>query len=63
MITDGEQTRFDFNLSFYGHLSGISLEPESQENLVRLHDQRGKHEIIGELAASTGSVQLKNLED
>src|SRR5437868_8156608 len=26
VITDGEQTRFDFNLSFYGFLEGITLE-------------------------------------
>ena len=25
VITDGEQTRFDFNLSFYGFLEGIIL--------------------------------------
>ena len=28
VITDGEQTRLDFNLSFYGFLSGISTEPD-----------------------------------
>ena len=54
-ISDGEQTRFDFNLSFYGYLQGILMEQES----VRLHgppahDQRGKHEIVGELAAPGG---------
>ena len=26
LITDGEQTRFDFNLSFYGYLEGLNLE-------------------------------------
>ena len=26
VVTDGEQTRFDFNLSFYGYLTGIELE-------------------------------------
>ena len=26
VITDGEQTRLDFNLSFYGYLEGIALE-------------------------------------
>ena len=26
VITDGEQTRLDFNLSFYGYLSGIERE-------------------------------------
>ena len=25
VISDGEQTRLDFNLSFYGFLSGISM--------------------------------------
>ena len=25
-ISDGEQTRFDFNLSFYGFLHGIQIE-------------------------------------
>lgn len=55
VITDGEQTRFDFNLSFYGHLSGISLEPESPRKFgPPAHDQRGKHEIIGELNAPNG---------
>lgn len=55
VITDGEQTRFDFNLSFYGHLSGISLEPESPRKFgPPAHDQRGKHEIIGELTAPNG---------
>src|ERR1700677_513138 len=29
VITDGEQTRLDFNLSFYGHFAGISPEPPS----------------------------------
>ena len=26
VITDGEQTRFDFNLSFYAYLEGLELE-------------------------------------
>lgn len=29
VITDGEQTRLDFNLSFYGFLEGIQLEGAS----------------------------------
>lgn len=29
VITDGEQTRLDFNLSFYGFLNGIELESAS----------------------------------
>lgn len=49
-ITDGEQTRFDFNLSFYGHLEGIAMEPASPRRFgPPAHDQRGKHEVIGEL--------------
>ena len=45
VITDGEQTRLDFNLSFYGHLEGISLEPESPRRFgPPAHDQRGKHQ-------------------
>jgi 5-methyltetrahydropteroyltriglutamate--homocysteine methyltransferase len=55
VITDGEQTRLDFNLSFYGFLEGIELE----QSLARrfgppAHDQRGKHRIIGELRAPRG---------
>lgn len=56
-ITDGEQTRFDFNLSFYGHLEGIALEPASPRNFgPPAHDQRGKHEIDGELKAKPGGL-------
>lgn len=55
VITDGEQTRLDFNLSFYGHLNGISMEPESPRKFgPPAHDQRGKHEIIDELSAPNG---------
>src|SRR5262252_3513341 len=55
VITDGEQTRLDFNLSFYGFLEGVELE----QALTRRfgppgHDQRGKHAIIGELSAPRG---------
>ncbi len=55
VITDGEQTRFDFNLSFYGFIQGISLEPASPRRFgPPAHDQRGKHEITGELCAPRG---------
>jgi 5-methyltetrahydropteroyltriglutamate--homocysteine methyltransferase len=55
VITDGEQTRLDFNLSFYGFLSGI----EQNKDVPRkwgppAHDQRGKHKIVGELKAAKG---------
>ena len=55
VITDGEQSRLDFNLSFYGYLQGISVEPEAPRRWgPPAHDQRGKHEIVGELAAPHG---------
>jgi 5-methyltetrahydropteroyltriglutamate--homocysteine methyltransferase len=55
VITDGEQTRLDFNLSFYGYLEGIKQESESPRKWgPPAHDQRGKHEIIGELQAPRG---------
>jgi len=55
VITDGEQTRLDFNLSFYGFLKGI--EPNHAESRrwgPAAHDQRGKHSISGELHAPAG---------
>ncbi|HAM72754.1 MAG TPA: methionine synthase [Verrucomicrobiales bacterium] len=55
VITDGEQTRLDFNLSFYGHLEGISLESHPVRRWgPPAHDQRGKHAITGELRAPRG---------
>ncbi|MBL9115122.1 MAG: cobalamin-independent methionine synthase II family protein [Verrucomicrobiaceae bacterium] len=55
VITDGEQTRLDFNLSFYGFLEGISLEPASPRRFgPPAHDQRGKHLIIEALRAPHG---------
>lgn len=55
VITDGEQSRLDFNLSFYGFLEGIA-----QNSIVPrkwgppAHDQRGKHTIAGTLHAPRG---------
>ena len=55
VITDGEQTRLDFNLSFYGHLEGIELEDAPARRFgPPAHDQRGRHRVIGELAAPRG---------
>ena len=60
VISDGEQTRFDFNLSFYGHLDGIAMEAQSPRRFgPPAHDQRGKHQLIGQLKA--GLVQWKGL--
>jgi 5-methyltetrahydropteroyltriglutamate--homocysteine methyltransferase len=55
VITDGEQTRLDFNLSFYGYLDGIDRESAPGRRLgPPAHDQRGRHAIVGELAAPDG---------
>jgi 5-methyltetrahydropteroyltriglutamate--homocysteine methyltransferase len=55
VITDGEQTRLDFNLSFYGFLEGIELETEPPRRFgPPAHDQRGKHTVVGKLCAPRG---------
>lgn len=55
VITDGEQTRLDFNLSFYGFLEGIEANGYSPRRWgPPAHDQRGKHTITGQLAAPRG---------
>ena len=55
VITDGEQTRLDFNLSFYGYLEGIELEGVSPRRFgPPAHDQRGKHKVVGQLRAPRG---------
>lgn len=55
VITDGEQTRLDFNLSFYGYLEGLELESASPRKFgPPAHDQRGKHAITGDLRAPRG---------
>ena len=54
-ISDGEQTRLDFNLSFYGFLEELAPEPPSRRRFGPPgHDQRGKHQVIGPLAAPHG---------
>ena len=55
VITDGEQTRLDFNLSFYGFLTGIELEDQTPRRFgPPAHDQRGKHAIVDEINAPQG---------
>jgi 5-methyltetrahydropteroyltriglutamate--homocysteine methyltransferase len=55
VITDGEQTRLDFNLSFYGWLAGIEHEVAQPRRFGPPgHDQRGRHRIISELTAPRG---------
>jgi 5-methyltetrahydropteroyltriglutamate--homocysteine methyltransferase len=61
VITDGEQTRLDFNLSFYGFIEGIELESAPPRRFgPPAHDQRGKHLVTGELSAARG---LGTVED
>ena len=55
VVTDGEQTRLDFNLSFYGYMEGIALESVSPRRFgPPAHDQRGRHPVTGELRAPRG---------
>ena len=55
VITDGEQGRFDFNLSFYAFVEGLELEDAPPRRFgPPLHDQRGTHRVAGELRAPRG---------
>lgn len=63
IITDGEQSRLDFNLSFYGYLQGI----QPNERPLRVfgppaHDQRGKHDIVDEISAPRGLGVVEEYE-
>jgi len=63
VITDGEQTRFDFNLSFYAFLDGLELERVPRRRLgPPAHDQRGLHRIVGELRAPRGLGVVEEFE-
>jgi len=55
VVTDGEQTRLDFNLSFYGFIEGIELESAPPRRFgPPAHDQRGKHQVTRPLRAPRG---------
>jgi 5-methyltetrahydropteroyltriglutamate--homocysteine methyltransferase len=63
VITDGEQGRFDFNLSFYARFEGLELERESPRRFgPPAHDQRGRHEIVGQLSAPRGLGAVEEFE-
>src|ERR1041385_1606914 len=63
VITDGEQTRLDFNLSFYGFLEGIELESAPPRRFgPPAHDQRGRHKVVGELRAPRGLGAVRDFE-
>src|SRR5687768_12197991 len=64
VITDGEQTRLDFNLSFYGYINGIEKnETETRKFGPAAHDQRGKNNIVSELTALNGLGAVKEFND
>ncbi len=55
VITDGEQTRTDFNLSFYTFLSGVELNRIAPRRFGPPgHDQRPVHRLTGVLSAPAG---------
>lgn len=63
VITDGEQTRLDFNLSFYGFIEGIELESAPLRRFgPPAHDQRGKHKVVGELRAPRGLGAVEDFQ-
>ncbi len=63
VISDGEQGRFDFNLSFYAYLEGLELESAPRRRWgPPAHDQRGKHALLGELRAPRGLGAVEEFE-
>ncbi len=63
VITDGEQTRLDFNLSFYGFIKGIQHSEEDTRKFgPPAHDQRGKNNIVGKLNAPGGLGAVKEFQ-
>jgi 5-methyltetrahydropteroyltriglutamate--homocysteine methyltransferase len=63
VISDGEQGRFDFNLSFYAYLDGLELEEAPRRRWgPPAHDQRGKHRLVGELSAPRGLGAVEEFE-
>ena len=64
VVTDGEQARYDFNLSFYAFLEGIEPDPFPRRRLgPPAHDQRPRHHILGELRAPRGLGVVEELRD
>lgn len=63
VVTDGEQTRLDFNLSFYGFIEGIDLESSPPRHFgPPAHDQRGRHAVTGDLRAPRGLGAVEEYE-
>ncbi|MFY9648099.1 MAG: cobalamin-independent methionine synthase II family protein [Terriglobales bacterium] len=63
VITDGEQSRYDFNLSFYGRLEGIRTTPFSPRRFgPPAHDQRGKYPVTGAIVSRHGLGAVAEFE-
>jgi 5-methyltetrahydropteroyltriglutamate--homocysteine methyltransferase len=62
VISDGEQTRLDFNLGFYGFLEGIEQGEPTRRLGPPGHDQRAKHRVVGDLRAPRGLGTVEELE-
>src|SRR5215475_3709845 len=63
VITDGEQTRYDFNLSFYGRLEGLDPTPSNPRRFgPPAHDQRGKYKVTGTLRSQHGLGAVAEFE-
>jgi 5-methyltetrahydropteroyltriglutamate--homocysteine methyltransferase len=63
VISDGEQGRFDFNLSFYAYLEGLEPEPGPRRRFgPPAHDQRPRYALVGELRAPRGLGVVEELE-
>jgi 5-methyltetrahydropteroyltriglutamate--homocysteine methyltransferase len=63
VITDGEQTRYDFNLSFYGRLEGLDPTPSNPRRFgPPAHDQRGKYTVTGTLCSRHGLGAVAEFE-
>jgi 5-methyltetrahydropteroyltriglutamate--homocysteine methyltransferase len=61
-ISDGEQTRLDFNLGFYGFIEGIEQGEPPRRFGPPAHDQRAKHRVVGNLAAPRGLGTVEEFE-
>jgi len=55
VVSDGEQGRIDFNLSFYAYLEGLERETQPARRFgPPAHDQRGRHRVVGPIRAPRG---------
>jgi hypothetical protein len=60
VISDGEQTRLDFNLSFYGYINGIAREDAEARRYGACPRSTGKHAIVWPIVAPRGLGWSKN---